>query len=160
MLDRVNLIIKNSQFIELYSSIEEAESQRIFCNHNLDHLLSVARIMVIKNLEDNTNLFNKDILYATALLHDLGRSKQYSDGLDHNIAGGVIARDILNDCNYSSHEIKIISEAIENHNNAECTDYLTKLLQYADHKSRNCFLCSVRDKCNWSSDKLNKGIEI
>jgi uncharacterized protein len=160
MLDRSNLILKNDKFLKAYKSIRVAEANRKFCNHDIDHLLSVARIMLIRDSEMQEIKTNKDILYALALLHDIGRAKQYEIGIDHNIAGGIVAKSILLECKFDDNEIKLITSAIENHNNLSASSYLAQLLQYADQLSRNCFLCEVRNECNWEEEQKNKGIKI
>jgi uncharacterized protein len=160
MLERANLILKNKEFLDNYESIKTSEKNRKFCNHDIEHLLSVARIMVIRDLELQENPTDRDIIYAIALLHDIGRSEQYNFGIDHNISGAIIANSILKSCEYSYIEITSIIEAIENHNNDKATTYLSKLLQYADHKSRNCFVCEARSECNWDEERKNKEIEI
>jgi uncharacterized protein len=160
MLDRSNLILKNDIFLKAYKSIRVAEENRKFCNHDIEHLLSVARIMYIRDSQIKEIKTNKDIIYALALLHDIGRAKQYEMKMDHNIAGGIMAKSILLDCKFDDAETELISDAIINHNNPDAKGYLAKLLQYADHLSRNCFLCEVRDKCNWDEDQKSKGIEV
>lgn len=158
MLERANLILKNNEFLKAYKSIEKAEINRKFCNHDIDHLLSVARIMCLRDAEIREIKTNEDILYALALLHDIGRAKQYAIGQDHNIAGGVLAKEILLDCNFDGCEIELIINAIINHNNKDSNSYLAQLLQYADHLSRNCYLCDARNECNWSENQKNKEI--
>ncbi|MBK5200341.1 MAG: HD domain-containing protein [Spirochaetaceae bacterium] len=160
MLDRVNLILKNKDFIKYYNNIIAFESDRIFCKHDMEHILNVARIMIIKDGEYSKPPVDKDIIYALAVLHDLGRAIQYASGIDHNIAGGQLAKEILPQCNYNNEEIELISSRIINHNKIQATSYLSHLLHYADKLSRNCFVCSAKDLCNWSDEKKNIGIEI
>ena len=38
---------------------------------------------------------SKDVVYAAALLHDVGRAEQYATGEDHDVAGARIAGEIL-----------------------------------------------------------------
>ena len=47
---------------------------------------------------------SKDIIYATALLHDLGRADQYEKGISHEEAGAILAEEILTDCGYTREE--------------------------------------------------------
>lgn len=42
----------------------------------MEHFLSVARISYLMVLEKNLDI-PKDIIYATAFLHDMGRADQY-----------------------------------------------------------------------------------
>ena len=84
--ERYNSIIVNSEFLFLLESINEYEKDRKFCRHGIKHLLDTARIMYIIKLEDDLP-FDKDMIYAAALLHDIGRYEQYKNGTPHNIAG-------------------------------------------------------------------------
>ena len=59
-------------FQELVQNLQQAEKGRIFCRHTMEHFLDTARLMYIYNLEDGAPV-KKDIIYAAALLHDLGR---------------------------------------------------------------------------------------
>lgn len=160
MIDRVNLILKNKDFIENYNQIVEFEKDRLFCKHDMEHLLNVARIMVIKDSESSKAPLNKDIIYATAILHDIGRSLEYKSGIHHNISGGILAKDILKESHFDDKEIILITSVIINHNENQITSYLSSLLHYADKQSRNCFICNAKELCKWSEEKKNKGIEI
>ena len=70
------------------------KKDRIFCRHTPEHFLDVARLMYIYSLENKLNL-SREIIYATALLHDIGRAQQYLSGISHDIAGAEIAGKIL-----------------------------------------------------------------
>lgn len=156
-MSRFNNILKNNSFQTHMKKLCEYEKDRIFCNHDIEHILSVARIMFIENIEKNLSI-NKDVIYATALLHDIGRVYQYENGTPHAIAGLEISKIILNECSYTDVEINIICSAIANHNNSNSNDQLSYLLKYADKISRNCFLCTAYKECNWSEEKKNKGV--
>lgn len=154
-VERINKIINNGEFISSLKKIKLYEKQRIFCKHNLRHFLDVARISYILNLENQLGI-NKEIIYAAALLHDIGRFKQYEDKTPHEIASGIIAENILRNCEFQEEEIKIIIAAITKHR--EKTDNLTDLsgiIYAADKLSRNCFSCKAEKQCNWSKEKKN-----
>ncbi len=155
-MDRLNLIIKNVEFVTNYKIIESFEVDREFCKHDLTHFLDVARIMYIINLEEKLNL-KKDIIYATALLHDIGRSLEYRENINHNIGAREISINILKDSNYNSEEISQIINAIISHNSRD-NIVLNNLLRKADKLSRNCFMCKSYKKCKWSEAKKNKEI--
>lgn len=157
-MDRINLILKNKVFLENYKIIEKYEIDRIFCKHNLSHFLDVARIMYIKNLEENLD-FNKEIIYAIALLHDIGRSLEYTKNIKHNKASKDLAHIILSECNFSESEIEIIVSSIIAHNNFDHIA-INKLLREADKLSRNCFDCLSLKDCNWDEERKNKGITL
>ena len=77
-------------FREYYKRLEEAERDRKFCRHQMDHLLDVARIAYIQNLERKLG-FSKEMIYAAALLHDIGKVRQYEEKIPHEIASAEIA---------------------------------------------------------------------
>ena len=58
---------------------------------------------------------SKGIIYATALLHDLGRADQYEKGISHEEAGAILAEEILTDCGYTREERKFMTDTILRH---------------------------------------------
>ena len=155
MNNKINDIIENHSFVFNLRKIECLESEREFCNHNMQHFLDVARIMYIISLENTLNI-PKYMIYATALLHDIGRGEQYENGTPHHSASVKIASDILQQCKYNSEEIDAILEAIGNHrNNTEKLNSLSYLLYKCDKLSRNCVKCTAISNCKWSVDKKN-----
>ena len=46
------------------------------------------------------------MIYATALLHDIGRHIQYRQGIGHEISSAQIAPLILDDCDFTVEEKK------------------------------------------------------
>ena len=159
--ERYNSIIVNSEFLFLLESINEYEKDRKFCRHGIKHLLDTARIMYIIKLEDDLP-FDKDMIYAAALLHDIGRYEQYKNGTPHNIAGEKAAKCILPLCGYSPDEADMISKAISEHRTpADDTEKsLGALLYKADKLSRMCFCCNAKDDCNWDKELKNGNIII
>lgn len=158
-MQRVNEILSHPQYQQAMAKLNALEMTRIFCKHGLDHSLNVARIMTIKALEEKYT-FSKDLIYATALLHDIGRSLAYENGLDHEGQSGLLASQILPECHFDSDEIHQILTAIVGHNDAALNAPLAKLLKYADKMSRNCFCCNAIAHCYWPEDKKNKGVFI
>lgn len=155
---RVDSILDNNRFKLYQKKNDEHETDREFCKHDIQHSLDVARIAHIINLEDNLGL-KKDIIYATALLHDIGRWKQYEDGTLHAQAGAELSKEILLESNFSKEEIVTIGNAIFNHSKlCENGDLLSKIIYTADKKSRNCFSCKAAQACNWPSEKRNQTI--
>ena len=71
--EKINLIIAQPLFKEALAKIAQKEKERIYCRHDLEHLLAVARLGYIINSEENLNL-DPTLIYAAALLHDLGKS--------------------------------------------------------------------------------------
>ena len=113
-MDRYNLILNHPEYLKRLKKLRQLEQDRVFCRHDITHSLDVARIMYIISLEKKYNI-DKDIIYATALLHDTGRIEQYNDNIPHNLASVKIAQSILSDCRYSDSEIEEICVAICKH---------------------------------------------
>ena len=129
-----------------------------FCLHGIEHSLDVARIGYIKNLEQGLS-FRQDVIYAMALLHDIGRCEEYASGKSHHEAGAELARPILLACGYTEHECAEICDAIGRHKApSEQARSLATLLYDADKQSRNCFDCPVQEQCYWSEEKKNHTI--
>ena len=106
-------------------------------------------------------VIKKDVVYGAALLHDVGRYKQYADGIPHEKASAKLAPEILKECGYTEEETAQIIEAIKRHRdkNAAEEDNLNGILYLADKASRPCFSCEVESLCNWKNDKKNVGIK-
>ncbi len=157
--DRINSILYNQKYISYINKNEKCEKDRIFCHHDLSHFFDVARIAYILNLENNLN-FSKDIIYAAALLHDIGRWKQYEEGISHDAASAELAIDILKESGYSSHEINEIVAAISHHRkDSEDKNSLSYIIYFSDKASRSCFSCKAARECNWSEEKKNNIIK-
>jgi uncharacterized protein len=155
MNDKINIIIENHSFQHNLRKIEELEKFREFCKHDMQHFLDVARLMYIMNLEKTLNI-PKHMIYATALLHDIGRGMQYENGTPHHIASVEIAKDILQQCKYDTKEINEVLDAIGNHgNNSEELNSLSYVLYVNDKLSRNCSNCTAIEGCKWPVEKMN-----
>lgn len=159
-MDRYHGILADEEYIKLLGQMEEYEKDRIYCCHGLEHVCDVARIMYILALEEGSGL-SQDVIYATALLHDIGRIKQYESGIPHHeasvdMAGGFLARH-----GYEQTEIAMILDAIHQHRvEGEQLSPLADYLYRADKLSRNCFCCKASDTCKWPIQQRNQTIEI
>ena len=153
---RVDEIINNSQYRKYLQQIEEAEANRCFCLHNMGHFLDVARIATVINLEEQLNI-DKELIYATGLLHDIGRHIQYADGTPHEIASAEIAPSILRESKFGEEEINLIKDAIFSHRNPHIMEEKTLrgIIYRADKASRTCFACDMELQCNWDNKKKN-----
>ena len=155
-MERYHGILQDKRYKKMLQRLEEYEANREFCCHTLEHFCDVARLMYIMSLEDG-NCIPKDLIYATALLHDLGRVKEYEENIPHHTAGQQIARDFLMEYGYNNQEIKDVLMAIGEHRSAQNkTHKLSYYLYSADKLSRNCFHCSAWDRCKWSIEKKNR----
>lgn len=155
-MERYEKIIHNQLFIEHVRRTEEFEKDRKFGHHDMSHFLDVARVGMLINLTEGYDI-PKDMIYAAALLHDVGRDVQYSDGTPHDKASIEIATVILKETDYSTEEQEQILEAIGNHRQKDIKTLrnLSGLLYRADKQCRPCFFCQAFEECNWKSDAKN-----
>lgn len=155
-MNRIDKIIEHDLYKQHIAKIEMAEANRCFCRHNMGHFLDVARIAMILNLEEGLGI-DKDLIYAAALTHDIGRHKQYEDGTPHEIASAEYAPSILADAGFFAEEITVIVEAIRLHRSAEIANEksLNGIIYRADKLSRACFACKAEKDCDWKKDKKN-----
>ena len=114
------------------SDLAKKEEDRIFCIHDIEHCLDVARISYILAFENGIKI-DKEIVYGAALLHDIGRAISVEN---HEIESVKTAREI-------SSELKDLSD----------------ILAVADKISRQCYSCKAIDQCYWSDSKKNMEIE-
>ncbi|MBQ9690708.1 MAG: HD domain-containing protein [Eggerthellaceae bacterium] len=154
-------VVAHPLFRENMTRIYDYEQNRIYCKHGMSHLLDVARIAYIAALEESMPL-KKEVIYVAALLHDIGRAKQYESGVEHDVAGARIAQDILQENIYfSDAEKDQIVQAIANHRQSiEGMTLLQSVIFRADKSSRKCYMCKAQDTCKWSRDKMNLDIRI
>lgn len=156
MMERIDEIIRHPVFQEGLQEIKRAEKERIFCRHGMEHLLDVARIAWILNLEEGAAL-EKEWIYAAAFLHDIGKGRQYLDGTPHQIAGIELAREILAECHFQEAEMAVILDAIQSHRDGSVKEEkgLRGILYRADKASRACYCCEASGECNWPQTKKN-----
>lgn len=157
-MERVNEIIQNKKYKELLNRLNELEVERIFCKHNMEHFLDLARIAYIRVLEEGLN-YSKEIIYAIALLHDMGRVLEYENGTPHDEGSVTIAKDILGKIDFSMEEKELIIECIKDHR-GEGSSRLSQIISKSDKLSRQCFMCNAEKECYWGKDKKNLKINI
>lgn len=155
-MKRVEQIRLHPLFQEQFDLLQKAEADRVFCRHTMEHFLDVARIMYIYRLEYAAGP-DKELIYAAALLHDIGRYQQIHQGIPHHTAGAQLAGAILPECGFSPEETRLVQDAIRHHRTGEDTpDHLLSLWLYrADKQSRSCFCCPAASECNWPEEKKN-----
>ena len=159
-MERIAAILSNKDYIKNFRKNIKAEADRIFCKHDMDHFLDVARIAYIINLEECLG-YRKDIIYAAALLHDIGKWRQYREAIPHAQASACLAQEILLQCGFCENETEIIVEAILNHSRRTTEDRSFRYLLYkSDKLSRKCFLCPASKECNWENKMKNNEIEV
>lgn len=155
-MERVNKICSHPLWRESVDKIQELEQDRIFCRHTIAHFQDVARIAYIENLEKDMGI-SKELIYAAAMLHDIGRHLQYLEGIPHDEGSAMLAEKILTDCEFNKQEQDAILSAILQHRTTETKTKgdLAGILYRADKKSRSCLFCPVCEECNWSTEKKN-----
>lgn len=155
-MERIDKILKHDLFISCISKNEVAEEGRIFCRHNMTHFLDVARIGRIINAEEGLGI-ETELIYAAALLHDIGKHQQYAEGVPHELAGVGLASGILKDCGFDQNETVVIIEAIRGHRDESSAKEknLKGILYRADKLSRACFCCPAEGECSWKDGKKN-----
>ena len=158
-MERVNAICRHALWRESMDEIARLEQDRVFCRHDRAHLLDVARLAYMENLEQGLGV-DKELIYAAALLHDIGRHLQYTKNIPHDEAGAQLAEIIMADCGFSPAEREEVAQAILQHRGGgdRSRDGLAALLYRADKASRACLFCTAEPECNWSREKKNMTI--
>ncbi len=161
---RLSFIRRHPLYVSSLHRLEELEETRIFCRHQTEHLLDVARIAYILNLEGGLGL-SRDLIYTAALLHDIGKSRQYEEGIPHETASAALAERILSDMPsdlaFTAEEQLQILTAIRGHRKPRSgAGPLESLLYKSDKMSRTCFACPAEPECNWDSAKKNTEIQL
>ena len=159
-MKEIELIRKHPLYLSSCKRLEELERDRRFCRHQMPHLLDVARIAYIRSLENGLGL-KKEVIYAAAILHDIGKASQYTEGIPHETAGKETAEKILEDTDtFTGEERQMILQAILEHGrDSENQSVLGRLLYESDKLSRACYACPAEKECNWSSEKKNMEIK-
>ncbi|SFP98315.1 HDIG domain-containing protein [Lachnospiraceae bacterium XBB1006] len=160
-MDYVNRLIQNETYLQTMKEIHEMEKNRIFCHHGFNHLLDVARISYIMNLEYGFG-FEKEFLYLCALLHDIGRAQEYMTGVSHAKAGVTLARQLLTEIGYPKEKQEVILAKVADHRHAPLPKEgvnRDNFFWFADKRARNCFACNVAEQCNWKLEKRTLQIE-
>ena len=152
-MNNIDAIMNNKLYREALEKLSEYERDREFCNHTIEHFIDVSRIAYIMALEENLSV-SKEVIYAIGLLHDIGRVKQYEEGIHHDIASVDMSREILKETSFTEEEVKIILNGIANHRK-ESDNKLEEIIYRADKLSRQCFSCKAENECYWSKDKKN-----
>lgn len=162
-MERITKIYEHPVYRKELQFLLEAEKDRQFCRHDMQHFLDVARIGRILCLERKQNI-SEEMIYAAALLHDIGRGMQYREGVHHDEASVLLAECILPKCGFGTAEIKEICDAIAGHSMSsggiERRTDLGQILEEADHASRCCFACDAESDCYWPKEKKNLKIRM
>ncbi|MBS4007516.1 MAG: HD domain-containing protein [Clostridium sp.] len=148
-MEAVRKLIQDNDYLNYLSQTKKYETDRQYCCHNFSHLLDVARIAWILCLERQIEL-PRSVVYAAALLHDIGRFAEHEDGrVDHAAKSALLAAPLLARHGFSAVETKLILQAILVHRQAPETtaDLLGAVLAEADDLSRLCYDCAAQAGC-------------
>ncbi|MBM6861119.1 HD domain-containing protein [Clostridium saudiense] len=152
-MKKVDEILNNSLYKESLEKLLKYEEKRAFCRHDLKHFIDMARIAYIMVLEKGLS-YSKELIYAIGLLHDIGRVKQYEEGIPHHIASVELSKEILKKIDFTDEEKNTIIKSIECHRE-ESDDELGVIIYKSDKLSRECFNCKAINECYWSNEKKN-----
>lgn len=153
-MERIQPILHHPKYRGWMKKLEQLEQDRIYCRHGLPHVLDVARIASLLAADRGVSC-PRDVIYAAALMHDLGRLRQYTTGEPHAEAGIRMAQELLHATAFSAQEQQQILYAIGSHRVGDASDSLAQILYEADHASRMCFACAAADTCYWSEERRN-----
>ena len=145
-MENINIILNNKEYKQALEKLSEYERNREFCNHTIEHFIDLSRIAYIMVLEEKLSV-SKEVIYAIGLLHDIGRVRQYEEGIHHDIASVEMSKEILKETSFTDEEINIILNGIANK--------VEEIIYKADKLSRQCFNCKAEKECYWSSEKKN-----
>lgn len=159
-------VLEHATYQDRLAKLALMEEQRVFCKHDLEHSLEVARI-ALQVARGNDLQISEDVIKTTALLHDMGRVEQYEQGVSHVEASVAFAREILLLLDTDNTMIDVICDAIQNHSrrdlakerfaNAFAISTLKELISHADQFSRKCYMCRAYDACKWHpEEKIQK----
>lgn len=157
-MERINHILHNPVYRTHLKRTERREKKRRFCRHNLQHALDVARIAYILVLEGSLGI-PRDIVYAAALLHDIGKWMQIEKGIPHHESSAMLALELLQSAGYTEDEIRLITNAILSHRTKGLPEgSLDAIIYTADKRSRLCFDCKEFGRCDWDNEKKNRDL--
>lgn len=148
-MERVNKLMRDPAFQEYMNRIAGHEEERAYCRHTFDHALTVARIAYAYLLERHSPMA-KEVIYAAALLHDIGRFVEYETGADHAAAGAELAGPLLERAAFAQEEREIIRQAIREHRKGPGDELsvLGRALALADDWGRDCRSCQAQKDCH------------
>ena len=154
-------ILEDREYRKWLSRIENLEQDRKFCRHGMEHLMAVARICYILCLEEDiekkillaypalTSIELKEMVYAAALTHDLGRAITYETGGDHAFESKKLAVPILKTLGFTPEQMEIILDAVREHRERVAgMSILGDVLYRADKLSRPCETCTSQSDCD------------
>lgn len=155
---RVDKILKDPWYNECLKRNAQAEKNRIFCRHDLDHMLNVARItymLILESLDTvaatgkpGDPIKSKEVIYAAGLLHDMARWQEYETGEDHAVVSARMAELVLDRAGFNCTEKEVIVAAIHEHRTGgPDASPLGQYICRADDLARPCSRCNAKADC-------------
>ena len=158
-MEWVDKILQHPNYIKYLELNADAEKERAFCHHDLQHALDVARVAFILSLENGYNL-RKELICAAALLHDVAKWKQYKEKVDHAVEGAILAQEILKDIGMEEQDSSLILDAIRSHRiKGKKASRLGEVLYLGDKSYRICVQCDMIKECNRFNDEKQPVLE-
>ena len=164
MANRYEQIQLDSEYQNLLSEIEDLKKERVYYKHDLAHFMDVARIASLIWIEEGSSVeLNKDIIYAAALLHDIGRVIEYNEGISHDETVALLSK--LDVDKHISVEIKLdeldLTSAESKASYAQIKEYI---LEKFDLKVSTLYIAQIKKKCgivlreNYNKSKKEKQV--
>lgn len=111
-----------------------------------------------------TNLLYEEVIYAAAFLHDIGKYRQYAEGIPHEKASAEIAEVILEELPEEllskEEKVSILRAILGHRREREDMEVLERLIYNSDKRSRKCFTCKMQKECDWEYQKKNFTVEV
>lgn len=155
-MHRVEILLRSPLYQDYVEQIRLREENRRFCRHERNHFWETARTAYILYLSGEVSCpeleaFSpqavKEMIYAAAFLHDIGRFLEYDDPTkDHAAESAVLARPLLVEAGFSDVEAPLILSAIAHHRRKDGNGF-DLLLYRADKESRPCYDCPALGEC-------------
>ncbi|MDF2613729.1 MAG: hypothetical protein K0S71_1515 [Clostridia bacterium] len=155
-MERFNQLILDEAYQDYLNKNEACEKTRVFCKHNKEHFLDVARLCYIISLESGYYI-PKEIIYTCAFLHDIGRWQEYMSNIPHEEASCKLAHPLLQKYHFNSEEQQVILEGILEHRRG-ADEGLGKIMYKSDKLSRRCYNCTAKMECYWPAENKNMDI--
>ena len=113
-MKRVNEIWNHPVYQTHLTKSTALGKERKFCRHTVEHFWIRQGLLTYIRWREGLCI-PKDLIYAAALLHDIGRHLQYEEGTPHEKASAGIAAQILPECGFTEAECERILDAVLSH---------------------------------------------
>lgn len=155
----IDILLKDNKYKQDLDTLCALEANRVFCGHDLNHFQEVSRIARIINRENNLGI-DDDVIDLCAYLHDMGRIREYNEGVNHHDAAYEYGRNMMENLDIPENVMEEVLSGIrhsrhrfdakERFDNRHELKNLDDIISFADHFSRKCFDCEAAGDCKWS----------